>query len=463
MRLRSLLACATTLAVTSAVLSAAPALQADTTDTGDPIISPALVTEIAAKTRVRSIIQLKPGQNVQDVASDLEQASDGARVLEAAQSPHFFVAEVDGLTLDKLKKDARVQSVYKDELRMPFLDASTALIRSVQANQAGWTGAGTTVAVLDTGIDRDHPFFSGRIADEACFSSSDASDGSVSLCPNNQPSQTGAGAADAETAQCVVNTANACSHGSHVAGIAAGRMATGAPANGVAPAARILPIQVFSRIDNPLTCAIGGSRAPCFLSYTSDQKLALEYVSRVVRTFNVAAVNMSLGGGGPFVEACDADPSAAAVKPEFDTLASLGVAPVVAAGNNGFENGVSSPACISTAVTVGATDDSDALASFTNRGPLLDLFAPGVGINASVPDDGYGEKSGTSMSAPHVAGAFALMRQAYPDFTVAQSLQRLRDTGRPIQVDAGGTPTITARIDMERATTATRAAPAPRT
>ncbi|MFB4277338.1 MULTISPECIES: S8 family peptidase [unclassified Nonomuraea] len=462
MRLRSLLVGATTLALTTAALYAAPALQADTADTGDPVISPALVSEIQAKSRVRSIIQLKPGQSVQAVASDLEQASEGSRVLEAAQSEHFFVAEVDGRTLDKLKKDARVQAVYKDELSMPFLDASTALIRSDRANQAGWNGTGTTVAVLDTGIDRDHPFFAGRIADEACFSSSDASDGTVSLCPNSQPSQTGPGAADAETTQCVVNGTNACSHGSHVAGIAAGRMVAGAPASGVAPEARLLPIQVFSRVDNPLTCALGGTTAPCFLSYTSDQKLALEYVARVVRTHNVAAVNMSLGGGRPWEEACDADPTAAAVKPEFDTLVGLGVAPVVAAGNSAYPNAVSVPACISTAITVGATDDSDALAAFTNRGSLLDLFAPGVGISASIPDDAYGDKSGTSMSAPHVAGAFALMRQAYPEFTVAQSLQRLRDTGTPVQFDASGTPMITPRIDLERATTAARTTTNPR-
>lgn len=452
MRLRSLLAGATTLAAAAAVLSAAPALHADTTDAGDPIISPALVSEIQSKSKVRSIIQIKPGQSVQAVANDLELASEGSRVLETAQSPHFFVAEVDSQSLDKLKKDARVQAVYKDELSMPSLDASTTLIRSNRANQAGWNGTGTTIAVLDTGIDRDHPFFAGRIVDEACFSSSSASDGTVSLCPNNQPSQTGPGAADAETTQCIVNGANACSHGTHVAGIAAGRMTTGAPSSGVAPEARLLPIQVFSRVDNPLTCALGGAPTPCFLSYTSDQKLALEYVSRVVRTHNIAAVNMSLGGGRPYSQACDADPSAGAVKSEFDTLVGLGVAPVVAAGNSGFTNGVASPACISTAVTVGATDDADALAPFTNRGPLLDLFAPGVAINSAVPDDVYGDKSGTSMSAPHVAGAFALMRQRFPEFTVAQSLQRLRDTGNPVQFDASGMLVITPRIDVERAT-----------
>ncbi|GAB2936128.1 S8 family serine peptidase [Nonomuraea fastidiosa] len=462
MRLRSLLAGATTLVVTSAVLYAAPTLHANAADAGDPIISPALASEVQAKSRVRSIIQLKPGQSVQAVAADLEQASNGSRVVEATGSANFFVAEVDRRTLDKLKKDDRIHSVYKDELSMPFLDVSTALIRSDRANQAGWNGTGTTIAVLDTGIDRDHPFFAGRIVDEACFSSASATDGTVSLCPNNQPSQTGPGAADAETAQCLVNGQNACSHGTHVAGIAAGRMTAGAPASGVAPEARLLPIQVFSRVDNALTCMLRGTTAPCFLSYTSDQKLALEYVSRVATTHNVAAVNMSLGGSTAYSEACDTDPDAAAVKPEFDLLVSLGVAPVVAAGNSGAANGVASPACISTAVAVGATDDSDRLATFTNRGPLLDLLAPGVTINSSVPDDTYGNKSGTSMAAPHVAGAFAIMRQANPEFTVTQNLQRLRDTGRAIQFDAAGTPVVTSRIDLERATTATQASRDPR-
>ncbi|NUP03079.1 MAG: S8 family serine peptidase [Nonomuraea sp.] len=462
MRLRSLLAGATALAATSAVLCAAPALRADALDTGDPVISPALVKEIKAKTKVRSIIQLKPGQSVQAVAKDLEQASEGSRVLETAQSPNFFVAELDSKTLAQLKKDGRVQAVYKDELRPATLDTSTRVIRSDRANEAGWTGKGTTVAVLDTGIDRDHPFFTGRIVDEACFSSSDAGDGSVSLCPNNQPSQTGVGAANAETPQCMVNGANACSHGSHVAGIAAGRMTTGAPSDGVAPAANILPIQVFSRIDSAITCAISGASAPCFLSYTSDQKLALEYVARVARNLHVAAVNMSLGGGGPFQENCDTDPSAAAVKPDFDTLVSLGVAPVVAAGNNGFLNGVSAPACISSAIAVGATDDRDAIAAFSNRGAVLDLFAPGVDINSSVPNNTYAVFSGTSMAAPHVAGAFALMRQAYPDFTVAQSLRRMQDTGQDVTYNAGGAQVTTDRIDMSRATSAARATGDPR-
>ncbi|TMR92897.1 S8 family peptidase [Nonomuraea basaltis] len=460
MRLRSLLAGATALAVASALLYAAPTLHADTIDTSGPLVSPALVAEVQAKTKVRSIVQLKPGQSVAAVAGAIGHAFGGSRAPETAESPHFFVAELDQATLAKLKQDSRVQSVYKDELRFPVLDTSTRTIRSDRANIAGWTGKDTTVAVLDTGIDRDHPFFAGRLVDEACFSSSYAGHGTVSICPNNQPSQTGPGAADAEIPLCVVNGRNLCDHGSHVAGIAAGSKAAGAPADGVAPAAGIMAIQVFSRSDSPSTCRIGGESAPCYVSYISDQKLALEYVARVARSRNVAAVNMSLGGGGPYTAACDNDPSAAAVKPEFDTLVDLGVAPVVAAGNNGFTNGVASPACISTAVAVGATWDNDAVASFTNRGRLLDLFAPGVNVKSAVPDDSYGLMSGTSMAAPHVAGAFALMRHAYPNFTVVQSLQRLQNTGRLVPYDAGGARTVTARIDAERATADARPADA---
>ncbi|SDL49483.1 S8 family peptidase [Nonomuraea jiangxiensis] len=454
MRLRSLLACAT-LAMTFAALSAPPELQADTRDAGGPIISPALIAEIQERSKVRSIIQLKPGQSVAAVARDFEQTSAGSQVLEAAQSPHFFVAEVDRPLLARLRKDARVQSVYKDELSMPTLDVTTNVIRSNRANDAGWTGRGATVAILDMGIDRDHPYFAGRLVDEACFSSSDPADGAGSLCPNNQSSQIGPGSADAETQQCLINSTNACSHGTHVAGIAAGRMTTGAPSNGVAPAAGILPIQVFSRVNSALTCSVRGASTPCFLTYTSDQKLALEYVARVARNHNVAAVNLSLGGGGPYSTACDSDATAGALKPEFDALVALGVAPVVSAGNNGFQNGVAHPACISTAVTVGATNDRDELAPFTNRGPMLDLLAPGVNVNSSLPGGTYGVKSGTSMAAPHVTGLFALMKQAFPTLTVAESLRRLQTSGPGIRYDAEGRQVTTTRIDAERAMAAT--------
>lgn len=457
MRSRTLTAGVLALATSTAVLTAAPsghaAGHAHIIGTGDPTISPGLIAELGSRSKVRSIVELNPGESVSAVAGDVEKISPMASVLEATRSPHFFVAEVDSATLAGLRKDPRIKSVYPDTLSRTFLDTSTKVIASDVANAAGWTGTGTTVAILDTGIDRDHPFVAGRIVDEACFSTSDPTSGAVSLCPNGRSSQTGPGAADAEIAQCRVGGVNQCAHGTHVAGIAAGRAVPGAPANGVAPAAGLLPIQVFSRFDSLQSC---GGAAPCYLSYTSDQKLALEYVARGAGTHNVAAVNMSFGGGGPYRRHCDADPEAAALKDQFDALLGAGVAPVVAAGNAGRSDAVASPACVSSAVAVGATTDSDQVATFSGRGELLDLLAPGVRVTSSVPDGAYRSLSGTSMSTPHVTGSFALMKQAFPNLSPAQVLQRLQATGTPITYDSSPRVT-TARVDVGAATTGPRA------
>ncbi|MDA0635315.1 S8 family serine peptidase [Nonomuraea sp. MCN248] len=417
-------------------------------DGGRPKVGRGLAARVRAERRVRSIVELRPGHPMSGVVTDVERVSPGSRVLETPASAGFLVAEVDAAALAELRKDRRVRAVYADRLSVPFLAESTRVIGSDVANAAGWTGRGATVAVLDLGVDGDHPFLRGRIVDQACFSTTDPSIGAVSLCPNGRDTQTGPGAASSSIRRCMAGGVNECGHGTHVAGIAAGRFARGAPANGVAPGASILPVQVFSRLDSPAGCAQVGARTPCFVSYTSDQKLALQYVARVARTRNVASVNMSFGGSGPYERHCDADPEAAALKGEFDALVGLRVAPVVAAGN-GARAGVTAPACVSSAVAVGATDDADRIAAFSNRGPLLDLFAPGVAITSSVPDDTYGTMSGTSMSAPHVAGAFAVMRQAYPGLDTARTLRRLQETGRP--VPGGGS---VRRLDVGRATTA---------
>ncbi|TXK38603.1 S8 family serine peptidase [Nonomuraea sp. C10] len=448
---RSVLACAVAL---TTIVGTAPAGNAGTPVSDGPTVGNGLVEQIRSEKKVRSIVELRPGQPVGKVATDVERASAGAKVLESSASAGFLVAEVDAATLAELRRDPRVQAVYADRPSVPFLADSTRVIGSDRANAAGWTGRGATVAVLDLGIDGDHPFLAGRIVDQACFSTTDASTGSVSLCPSGEDSQTGPGAADSAIPRCMSRGVNQCGHGTHVAGIAAGRNAPGAPGNGVAPDAAVLPIQVFSRVDTATGCGGVGAQAPCFVTYTSDQKLALDYVTRVARTYNVASVNMSFGGSGPFQAHCDADPEASALKGQFDTLLNLGVAPVVAAGNGSARDGVASPACISSAVTVGATDDADAVAVFSNRGALLDLFAPGVTIESSVPDDTYASMSGTSMSAPHVAGAFAVMKQAFPALDAAQILRRLQETGRSVVYSASSRSVGTPRIDLGRATSA---------
>jgi serine protease AprX len=123
----------------------------------------------------------------------------------------------------------------------------------------------------------------------------------------------------------------------------------------------------------------------------------------------------------------------------------------VAAGNDGPNAGtVGSPGCARKVITVGATDDVDAIASFSSRGPTLDgrrkpdICFPGVGIAAprapgpslgSAVDDYYTRASGTSMATPHASGAAALILQANPTYTPDQVKGRLMETAKPLALD----------------------------
>ncbi|MEZ4558123.1 MAG: S8 family serine peptidase [Caldilineaceae bacterium] len=96
-------------------------------------------------------------------------------------------------------------------------------------------------------------------------------------------------------------------------------------------------------------------------------------------------------------------------------------------------NGLSQPACVSSAVAVSSVyDPSDIISSFSNMHAMVELMAPGQGIISSYPDDTYLSLSGTSMSAPHVAGAWALLKQLQPAATVDAILNAFTATGVPI-------------------------------
>ena len=117
---------------------------------------------------------------------------------------------------------------------------------------------------------------------------------------------------------------------------------------------------------------------------------------------------------------------------------------------------MAAPACISSAISVGATDssDSDAVSNYSNSATFLSLLAPGSTISSSIPGGGYTDKDGTSMAAPHVAGAWALMKQAYPAATVDEILDSLRSTGPSITDTKQGCTSLTKkRINVNEAYT----------
>jgi subtilisin family serine protease len=352
----------------------------------------------------------------QDVVLNSLAAHDVRNVKRFSTIP-YMALEVDEAALEALWMDPDIISIQEDIPVPPTLAQSAALINADAAWGEGYDGTGVVVAILDTGVDKTHEFLdSGKVVSEACFSSNDGNYGSTTVCPNGLEEQVGPGAG----VNCDAGTYG-CDHGTHVAGIAAG-YGSSLEFDGVARGADIIAIQVFSEFTDPYFC---GSKDSCVLSWTSDQIKGLERVYELRDTFNIAAVNMSLGGGR-YPSTCDNDIRKAII----DNLRSVGIATVISSGNNSFKDALSAPACISSAISVGATyDDSDTVVGFSNSAAFLKLLAPGVSIQSSVPGGAYRGKSGTSMAAPHVTGAFALLKSIDSEASVGDMLYALKATG----------------------------------
>ncbi|WP_084614804.1 S8 family serine peptidase [Nakamurella lactea] len=286
-----------------------------------------------------------------------------------------------------------IGKIWLDGKAKSTLDVSVPQVGGPQAWAAGYTGTGTTVAVLDTGIDTSHPDLAGQIADTQSF-------------------------VPGESMTDVVG------HGTHVASTIAG---TGAASDGlykgVAPGAKLLVGKVLG--DD---------------GYGQDSWIiaGMEWAASKAKV-----VSMSLGD--PTMTTKD-DPMAQAVDRISEQTGALFV---IAAGNAYGEGTVSSPGTADEALTIGAVDDNDVRADFSSMGPRggdsgmkPDLSAPGVDITAARSKDSYGEgmyttMSGTSMATPHVAGAAAIVLQAHPDWTASQVKDALMSGSTEL---AGTTP-----------------------
>jgi subtilisin family serine protease len=349
------------------------------------------------------------------------------KVIYSYATVPLLALDIAAAALTKLEASGQVASVWADELHTPMLPQGDPLVEANQAWAAGYDGTGSVVGIVDTGVDKAHPFLANKVVAEACFSSI-VSGHSTSLCPNGQSQQIGSGAG----VPCpYLNLA--CWHGTHVAGIAAGNGdQAGQTFSGIAKNARIIAIQVFA-LFSAADC--GGSQ--CIMAWTSDIIAGLEQVYSLAGQYRISSVNLSLGGG-LYSSNCDTDPT----KPIIDNLRSVGIATVIAAGNNGSVNALSSPGCISSAVSVGSTTKSDVVSSFSNAASFMSLWAPGSSILSSYPGAQWATASGTSMATPFVTGAFAVLRQAAPNASVTSILTALQQTGLMISdTRTGGTVT----------------------
>jgi len=139
-----------------------------------------------------------------------ELAGTGHRTIREFETIPFVALEVAPDAMTALEASPNVVGVEEDRLLSPLLSQSVPLIGADQAWAAGFDGTGIVVAILDSGVEKTHPFLSGKVVEEACYSSN-------GTCPNGLASQTGPGAG----VPCTY-AANGCQHGTHVAGIAAG-------------------------------------------------------------------------------------------------------------------------------------------------------------------------------------------------------------------------------------------------
>jgi subtilisin family serine protease len=346
-----------------------------TTQAQTQISAPVSVPSATTKNKVRVIITLKnrlgfirEGMHGREISSRQIQVARNVQAYvqnnksllkvvhrELTIVP-MVVATVASVDLAQLAQSPQVASINEDKLSSPDLAESTDLIDSRAVNEGGYGGSGQMVAVLDTGIDKNHEFLSGQVYGEACFSTNDTDFNADSLCPNDTEYETGPGKAN----PCAI----LCDHGTHVAGIVAGKRicidcgtANQVMMSGVAPDAKIMAVQVFSQFSDNASanpCADAGQSSPCVLSFDSDQIAALQWLVafKPVWQSNLVSVNMSLGGGRTNAS-CDVTNAAHAAA--INQLRVLGVATVIASGNSSFSNGIGYPACVSTAITVGST------------------------------------------------------------------------------------------------------------
>jgi subtilisin family serine protease len=396
-----------------------------------------LINKVGKKGAVRLIVTLNVPFNAMGHMAAREADLQASQISQAQADVHASLAghnvtrvtnfkyvpqialTVDLPALEALVAHPSVVTIHEDIPRPHMLAQSVPLIGAPTVWGFGYTGAGVAVAILDTGVDKTHPFLSGAVVSEACYSSNYAPGNATSICPGGVTNSTAVGSALPYAGTC---PAGACDHGTHVSGIAAGRTDGSVTFSGVAKGASIIAIQVFSRFETSAEC---GNTYPCAMAFDSDIILGLERVYDLRGTYNISSVNLSLGSGD-YTSYCDSEPE----KPSIDNLKSVNIATIIASGNDGDKGGISAPACISSAVSVGATDDiTDMVTAFSNSASFLSLLAPGEWITSSIPGGGYGTWAGTSMAAPHVAGAWALLRQARPSANVDQVLTALGTTG----------------------------------
>lgn len=358
-------------------------VMAGTAYAAEPVAYADVTAARGEKVAGQYIVTLKPGTSLKDVTS----ATSVTPLFTYRSAMHGFAAKLSRGQLQSLRHNRNVKAIEQDQIARasttqynpPWgLDRIGEHYLPMDAKYSyTYTGYKIRTYIIDTGIQASHAQFGGRAL--AVYDS--VGDGQ--------------------------NGVDCMGHGSHVAGTIAGTNF------GLAKGAKIFGVRV-------LDCNGSGS--------TESVVAGIEWVTANAK--KPAVANMSLGGGAD--AALDA-----ALKASIDK----GITYAVAAGNDSADACGGSPAKEPAAITVGATDDKDAKANFSNWGKCVDLFAPGVDVESVgiTSPDSTAKMSGTSMATPHVAGGIALYLSANPEAKPADVATALIGASTPDKVGDPGT------------------------
>ena len=338
-----------------------------------------------------------------------------------------FSGAISASALNKLKNNPMVDTIEFDEPVHIALAESAPLINATRTWQviagANITGAGETVCVIDTGVNYTHAALGGGWGNKVI--------GGYDFVNGDSDPMDDHG------------------HGTHVAGIVASNDSV---YRGVAPDAKIVAIKA-------LNAAGSGS--------VGDIAFGIDWCITNATQYNITVISMSIGTDSVYSSYCDS--TYTAFSSEINAAVAAGISVVVASGNEANITGISSPACIQNSTAVGATYDADVggigytpcsdpttsadqITCFTNRNSLLDLLAPGALITSTnISNNAFVDEAGTSMAAPMVAGAFALIHQysriAGASATPAQIETVMKASGKNI-TDTGFTNLTFQRINI---------------
>ncbi|MHB8814879.1 MAG: S8 family serine peptidase [Steroidobacteraceae bacterium] len=357
-----------------------------------------------------------------EVKSKVEAAetrSDAALLADYSHFPLSVWRLSSVAALDRLRSDPLVLALFDDTLLRASSVSDLPFIEQPQAAAEGATGAGTTIAVIDGGLGSNYLNYSD-------FGTCTGVDAPPSTCRvlYDQDFYTGTQASTETT------------HGTNVSAIALG----------VAPGADLAMFDVFE----------GASAS------IADVLTAMNTAISDQATYNIVAINLSLGDESSNASPCTDSPLASAVT----AASNAGILTVAASGNSGSKSGLQMPACTPGIVSVGAvyngsygtgsweapadpggtcTDTSapDEVTCFSQSAGYLRLLGPGSFVSA--PSSAF-EESGTSQATPHISGAVAVLRARYPAESLAETVERMTISGVHDTDAANGV--ATPRLDL---------------